>query len=223
MTDLYSPPPPPRSRLGCAAVVILVVLILAMLAAFIFQRLESWPARTAQQLREAFGEVAMVQPKITVNNRVVFEQTASVLELAVVSRPTQVERETEHEWLGSRKRVKLRGTYQVRAGFDLTKPFSVRVEGNKMLVEIPPPRILSVDQVDAEVLALDSGFWNKIQPTDLEAELRSLPLLARQKATETGLQQEALEALRKRLLERFAPDYDIEVRVARPAPAERKD
>ena len=157
------------------------------------------------------------------NDRVVFEQTASVLELAVVSRPTQVERETEHEWLGSKKRIKLRGTYQVRAGFDLTKPFTVRVDGKKLLVEVPPPRILSIDQVDAEVLALDSGLWNKIRPDDLAAELRTLPLLARQKATETGLQQEALEGLRKRLEERFAPEYDIQVHVAKPTPVEPKD
>ncbi len=211
-----------HSRLGCAAAIILIVLIAALLAAYIFHRLETWPARTAQQLREAFGEIAMVQPKVTVNDRVVFEQTASVLELVVVSRPTQVEREMEHEWLGSKKRIKLRGTYQVRAGFDLTKPFSVRVEDNKMVVEIPPPRILSIDQVDSEVLALESGLWNRIQPTDLESELRSLPLLARQKATETGLQQEALEAFRKRLIERFAPEYEIEVRVAKPVPAEPK-
>ena len=101
----------------------------------------------------------------------------------MVSRPTQVERETEHEWLGSKKRIKLRGTYQVRAGFDLTKPFTVRVEGNQLLVEVPPPRILSIDQTDAEVLQLDSGLWNKIRPDDLAVELRTLPLLARQKAT----------------------------------------
>ncbi len=212
-----------HSRLGCAAAVILVVLILALLGGYIFYRMETWPARTARELRDAFGEIMQVQPKVTVNDRVIFEQTASVLELAVVSRPTQVEREAEHEWLGSKKRIKLRGTYQVRAGFDLTKPFTVHVEGKKLLVEVPPPRILSIDQVDAEVLALDSGLWNKIRPDDLAAELRTLPLLARQKATETGLQQEALESLRKQLEERFAPEYEIEVRVAKPTAAERKD
>ena len=61
-----------RSRLGCAAAVILIALILALLGGYIFYRLETWPARTAQQLREAFGEIAHVQPKITVNDRVVF-------------------------------------------------------------------------------------------------------------------------------------------------------
>ncbi|MHA3775682.1 DUF4230 domain-containing protein [Verrucomicrobiota bacterium sgz303538] len=215
--------PQHRSRMGCAAAMALAILIVALLGGYVFYRLESWPMRTARELREAFGEVAQVQPKITVNNRVVFEQTASVLELAVVSRPTQVEREMEHEWLGSKKHIKLRGTYQVRAGFDLTKPFSVKLEDNKMIVEIPPPRILSVDQVDAEVLALDNGYWNKIQPQDLETELRALPLLARQKATETGLQREALEALTKRLKERFSPQYDVEVRVANQPPVQRTD
>lgn len=203
-----------RLRLGCVAGLVSLALVLAALAAFVFWRVETWPARTARQVRDIFGEVAQLQPRITVRDRVFFEQTASVLELAVVNRPTHVERETEQRWLGSTKRLRLRGSYEVRAGFDLTKPFQVRVEGTKLLVELPPPRILSVDQKDIEVLNYDSGLWNKIQPDQLESELNTLPFLARQKATEAGLQKEALEVFTRRLQERFAPQYKVEVRVS---------
>jgi len=201
------------ARLNWKATIVLLALIAALFAAFLFYRIETWPARTALNVSRAFAEVAHLQPRITVHDRVFFEQTTSVLELAVVSRETQVEREMEHEWLGSKKRIKLRGVYHVKAGFDLTQPFSVRVDDRTISTTLPPPRILSVDQQDIEVLAFENGIWNRIRAEDLEGEIRSLPILARQKAGETGIQQEALTLFEKRLREKFAPQYEIDFKV----------
>jgi len=201
------------ARLNWKATIVLLALIAALFAAFLFYRIETWPARTALNVSRAFAEVAHLQPRITVRDRVFFEQTTSVLELAVVSRETQVEREMEHEWLGSKKRIKLRGVYHVKAGFDLTQPFSVRVDDRTISTTLPPPRILSVDQQDIEVLAFENGIWNRIRAEDLEGEIRSLPILARQKAGETGIQQEALTLFEKRLREKFAPQYEIDFKV----------
>ena len=219
MPDDETPEPQPvlrRSTLGCGLSLVLVALIVAGLIAFILYRVETWPARAAKQVREAFGEIAQLQPKITVKERVFFEQSASVLELVVASRTTHVEREFEHEWLGSRKRMRLNGSYDVRAGFDLTKPFNVTVQDTKVIVEVPPPRVLSVDQKNIEVLAFENGLWNKVAPEDLETELKALPLQARAKATEAGLQKEALELLTKRLKERLEPQFQVEVKVQTP-------
>jgi hypothetical protein len=193
--------------------IVLLAFIAALLTAFIFYRVETWPARTAREVSRAFAEVAHLQPRITVRDRVFFEQTTSVLELAVVSRETQVEREVEHEWLGSKKKIKLRAVYHVKAGFDLTQPFSVRVDEHTISTTLPPPRILSVDQQDIEVLAFENGIWNRIRAEDLEAESRTLPVLARQKAAETGIQKEALTLFEKRLREKFAPEYEIDFKV----------
>jgi hypothetical protein len=173
--------------------------------------------RTARQVSKGFAEVAHLQPRITIRNRVFFEQTASVLELAVVSRQTQIERETEHEWLGSTKRIKLRAIFQVKAGFDLAQPFNVRVDDRRITTELPPPRILTVDQQDIEVLAFENGIWNRIRASDVEAEVRALPVLARQKASEAGLQKEALEIFTTRLREKFTPQYEVEVRIGPPS------
>jgi hypothetical protein len=208
------------SRRGCGFAIVIIVALLLGTGAFIFYRIETWPSRTADAVRRSFAEVAGLQPKVTVQDRVFFEQTTSVLELAVVSRETQVEREVEHQWLGSKKRIKLRGVYTVRAGFDLTQPFHVDVEGRRIRAELPPPKILSVDQKDVEILAYNNGLWNRIDPKELESELRALPILARQKASEAGLQKEALELFHARLRERFAPDYDVEVS---PAPLRALD
>lgn len=200
-------------RLGCGAAVVFIVLILALLAAFFFYRAEQWPVRAAKQVRQAFAEIGQIQPRVTIRDRVVFEQTASTLELAVATRETQVERETEHAWLGSTKRIKLRGVYRVRAGFDLTKAFNVRIEGSRVIAEIPPPKVLGADQVDVEVRSFQHGIWNKIHPEELEAELRTLPQMARLKAAEHGLQQEALESFTRQLREKLGPDVQVEVRV----------
>lgn len=208
--------PPPRSRFSWKLVLVAIVAIIAGLSAWIFYRIETWPERTATRVSKAFAELGHLQPRITIKDRVFFEQTKSVLELAVVSRETQVEHEMEHEWLGSKKRIRLRGTYQIKAGFDLTQPFSVRVEGSRIETRMPPPRILSVDSKDIEVTVFENGLWNKISPAELENELRTLPNLARQKAGEAGLQKEAFDAFTARVRDKFAPEYQVEVKVAQP-------
>ena len=204
-------------RLSWRAALVILALLVTGLCAFLFYRIETWPARTARQVSKGFAEVAHLQPRITIRNRVFFEQTASVLELAVVSRQTQIEREMEHEWLGSTKRIKLRAIFQVKAGFDLAQPFNVRVDDRRITTELPPPRILTVDQQDIEVLAFENGIWNRIRASDVEAEVRALPVLARQKASEAGLQKEALEIFATRLREKFTPQYEVEVRIAPPS------
>ncbi|MEO7319825.1 MAG: DUF4230 domain-containing protein [Chthoniobacteraceae bacterium] len=214
-----SPPtfdPPPRSRLSWKMMLVIIVAIIAGVSAWIFHRIETWPERTAVRVSKAFAELGHLQPRITIKDRVFFEQTKSVLELAVVSRETQVEREMEHEWLGSKKKMRLRGTYLVKAGFDLTQPFSVRVDGSRIETKLPPPKILSVDSKDIEVTVFENGLWNKISPAELENELRALPNLARQKAGESGLQKEAFDAFTARVRDKFAPDYQVEVKVAQP-------
>lgn len=202
-----------HGRLSWRATLLILVAMLIAAGAWLFHRIETWPARTAAEIKRGFVELANLEPKITIKDRVFFEQTASVLELAVVSRETQVERETEHEWLGSRKRIKLRAVYHVKAGFDFNQPFAVHVHERRITAELPAPRILSVDQADIEVLALENGIWNRIRPADVESELRTLPVLARQRASEAGLQREALEVFTARLREKFAPQYEVEVRV----------
>lgn len=202
--------------------VVFVTLGLATLAliAWIFQRVEAWPRRTAEEVSRTFAEVLHLQPRVTVNDRVFFERTASVLELATITRETQVEREMEHEWLGSKKRIKLRGVYRVKAGFDLTQPLAVRVEDRRIEVALPPAKVLGAEQLSFEVLALENGIWNRIRESDVADEVRVLPGLARRKALASGLEKEATDALAAQLREKFAPRYEV---VFSSAPTERRD
>ena len=164
-------------------------------------------------MRDAFDAVAHLQPRVSVNDHVVIEQPAAKLEVATVSRETTVERDFEHQWLGSTKRMRVRGDYVVRAGFDLKKPVEVHVQGRKVVAELPPPVVLSVDQLSLEVLDVKDGLWNKITPADVVDEVRTLPETAKQKAAQSGIQFEAVEAFRSELQEKLGPGYQLEFEI----------
>ena len=212
-------------RLGWPAVIVLVALIFALLAAFIFFRLETWPRRTTQQsvselerlgreARAAFVQLAHLQPRVIVNNRVYLEQTTRVAELSVVARKMEVEHEMMHTWAGSTKRVKLHGTYLVKAGFDLRQKFTVRIQPAEILIELPHAQVLSVEQQQVEVLTFENGLWNRISPDDIQAELAILPRLAREQAG--ALPAEAERIFAQELQEKFQPPQPV--RAIFPAP-----
>jgi hypothetical protein len=201
-------------RISWPVALTLVALIVAAVATLIFLRLETWPARTAQQgtaqlerlgkdLRAAFIDIAHLQPRITINNRVYMEQTRPVSELVVLSRRIEVEHELLHSWVGSSKRVKLHGTFNVKAGFDLRQNLSIDIRPNEIIVQLPPAQILGIEEVQRDVLAFENGFWNRISREDVQSELSILPQLAREKAAESDLRAEAELALQKQLNERI--------------------
>jgi Protein of unknown function (DUF4230) len=191
-----------------------MALIIAAVVLIIFVRLETWPARTAQQgtaelerlgkdLRSAFIDIAHLQPRITINNRVYMEQTRPVSELVVLSRRIEVEHELSHTWVGSSKRVKLHGTFNVKAGFDLRQNLSIDIRPNEVIVRLPHAQILGIEQGQVDVLAFENGLWNRISGEDVQSELSTLPQLARERATESGLPAEAEHALRQQIEQRI--------------------
>ena len=192
----------------------LVALLIAMVVVIIFWRIETWPARTAQQstaeleqlgkdLRSAFVDIAHLQPRITINNRVYMEQTTPVSELVVLSRRIEVEHELLHTWVGSSKRVKLHGTFIVKAGFDLQQNLAVDIRPNEIIVQLPHARILGIEQEQVDVLAFENGLWNRISGQDMQSELSILPDLAREKAAEGDLPAEAERTLQQQIEQRI--------------------
>jgi Protein of unknown function (DUF4230) len=184
-----------------------------MVVVIIFWRIETWPSRTAQQstaeleklgkdLRSAFIDIAHLQPRITINNRVYMEQTTPVSELVVLSRRIEVEHELLHTWVGSSKRVKLHGTFIVKGGFDLQQNLSVDIRPNEIIVQLPHARILGIEQGQVEVLAFENGLWNRISGQDMQSELSILPELAREKAAETDLPAAAERTLQQQIEQR---------------------
>jgi hypothetical protein len=205
----------PKRKFSWPLALTLIFLIGAAVLLIVFLRLESWPVRTARQstaelervgrdIRDAFVEVAQLQPRVTINSRVYLEKTTAMAELAILSRQIEVEHEFLHTWAGSTKRVKLHGTFTAKAGFDLQQDFTVDLRPDEITVRIPHASILGVELKQTEVLAFENGLWNRISATDLQNELAALPELARRKAAESGILLEAEAALQKQLDERAA-------------------
>jgi hypothetical protein len=201
-------------RIAWPIALTVVALIIGTTILIIFLRLESWPSRTARQstaelerlgkdLRAAFVDMAQLQPRITINDRVYMEQTQPVSELVVLSRRIEVEHELLHTWVGSSKRVKLHGTFIAKTGFDLRKGLSIDIRPTEIIVQLPHAQILGVEQQQVEVLAFENGLWNRISGQDVQSELSVLPELAWKKAAESQLSAEAEESLQQQLEQRI--------------------
>jgi hypothetical protein len=207
-------------RIAWPIALTLVALIIATTIVAIFLRVESWPARTARQstaelerlgknLRSAFVDIAHLQPRITINDRVYMEQTTPVSELVVLSRRIEVEHELLHTWVGSSKRVKLHGTYIAKAGFDLRKGLSIDIHPGEIMVQLPHAQILGVEQQQVDVLAFENGLWNRISGQDVQSELSVLPDLAWKKAADSELSAEAEKNLREQLEQRIHTEQPL--------------
>jgi hypothetical protein len=196
------------------AALTLVVLIAAAIGAFIFWRLETWPARTIGQgtedlerlgndLRSAFIDIAHLQPRITVNNRTIVDEATPTAELAILERQMKVKREFLHTWAGSSKRIKLSGTFLVKAGFDLRQDVAVDVRTDEILIRLPHAQIVGIEEKHVDVLSLENGLWNHISGADLQNELAQLPEMARRQAEEVSLPAEAEQELQRQLNKRI--------------------
>src|SRR5437016_3327871 len=185
---------PESSAVGC--IMLLASMLIALVIGKAFFGITRLPERmmtktrteleaVGRDLRWVFIDIAHLQPRITINNRVYLEQTTPTSELAILSRRIEVEHELQHTWAGSSKRVKLHGTFAVKAGFDLRQNLSVDVRPDEIVVQLPHAQILGVEQEQLEVLAFENGFWNRISAADVQAELTALPQWARQKAAES--------------------------------------
>jgi len=211
----------------------LVALMLVAAAVIIFLRVESWPARTARQstaelerlgkdVRAAFVDIAHLQPRITINNRVYLEQTTATSELSILSRRIEVEHEFAHTWAGSSKRIKVHGSFAVKAGFDLRQNLAVDVKPDEIVVQLPRAQILGVEQEQVDVLQFENGLWNRISADDVKNELSVLPQLARERAEESGLPVEAERALQVQLAQRIKTPQPLRLIFGAPA-GEKKD
>src|SRR5438094_7578987 len=150
------------------------------------------------------------------------EQTTTVSELVVLSRRIEVEHELLHTWVGSSKRVKLHGTFNAKAGFDLQRDLSIDIRPDEIIVQLPHAQILSVEQEQVDVLEFENGLWNRISGQDLQSELSILPQLAREKAAESDLPAEAERALQRQIEQRVQAAQPVRLVFTQDAAKEAK-
>jgi len=138
-----------------------------------------------------------LRPEVRVGRETVLAAETALAELATVRREFAHEYVWEHQWLGSTKRLRLRGNFAAKAGFDLHENFHVGIDPQSLRVQavLPPPRLLGVEMLsyDAEE---EDGFWNKLTPAEREEAVNALIASARATAdADTGLKNEAQRLL----------------------------
>lgn len=201
------------------SILLLVLLFLAFTSKLIVDQISSLPARLvnsasdqaiadARKIRDAFVDLFQLEPKISVNENAVFEQTKTALELVVLDRDTDVTRDAAQTWFGSTKKIRIHATYRVKAGFDLSKKLEVNVEGHDVNIKVPKATILGVEPLSLTVDELRDGLWNKIQPQDIDRELEKMPELARAKA---GSLPDEAEQTFERLVSQKLGDLHVHV------------
>ena len=210
-----------RKRHLFPIVLLLVALLLVFTGKTLFDQVTSWPARMinsasdqasaqVRKIRDAFVDLFELQPKITVNQEVMYDQAKTAPELAILSRDIVVTRDAAQTWLGSTKTIRIHATYRVKAGFDLAQKLEVKVSDREADIKIPKAKILSVEPLSVVVEELRDGLWNKIQPQDVDRELARMQELARAKA---GSLPDDAEQSFERLVSQKLGDLNVHIEI----------
>jgi hypothetical protein len=187
-------------KYGTYIILVAGALILGVAA---YHLLVRTTADVARSVATAVASALNFTPQIRIEETVVIEQNAPIAELATVARDMMVEYAWSHQWLGSTKTIRLRGTFTAKAGFDLHQPFRLTIRERPLRVEatMPPPRILSLQMNSYTILEDESGWWNRISDDDRERAVMELQRAARSKAETSGLLSDARTSIEQRLRE----------------------
>jgi len=145
--------------------------------------------------------VIHLRPKVTSGGTTVVEASQSIAELSTVEKPFEHTYSWESTWLGSTKRIKIKGLFIAKAGYDLTKPFSIDVSEDRQTIRatMPPAKLNSVEQTKVEVIQDEGGFWNNISPEERQNAMNALLADAKKSLDSTSLLADADSALMAQL------------------------
>ncbi len=162
-------------------------------------------SRTVGGVREGISEVFVdllhVRPEVREGTQVVWGQTSARTEVIVAAKKIEVGYDWEHRWMGSRKVIRLTQSYEVKAGFDLAKPFWIELgpTGAEATAHLPNPEILAVTPVGEVSYQDEDGWWNKVTNEDRAGALQALVAEARKRGEQGPLLGEAKEMTGSRL------------------------
>lgn len=164
----------------------------------------------AGELAEIVKNTLGLSPQVTVNQKIIYKRTNEIMELAMIEQDFDVEHETSHTWMRSKKKVTLRGSYRAKIGFDLQKGFNIEVHRGRFLrtgqiiLELPHAEILSVEPLDVQKTK-SSGLINWVTNKDVDAATEELAKLAQDKASKLDMLDDAEKHIEKRLNDALLP------------------
>jgi hypothetical protein len=179
--------------------------------------------KAAGSVRDAVVDAlsAITGQKVVVHSNTVTLEKSAISELNVVQRRTQTITKVETSVLGSTATLIMRGEFLVKAGFDLTKPFSVTVDEKtgEVVADFPPAKITSVEMVKDEIYFADNGLLTKNTAEITRMAYGQMATQARLEAERSDIRKEAEAQLAQRLkdlLSRHATKLSIKGEEALP-------
>ena len=211
------------NRIPRAISIAVVLIMLTLCATWLMRSCARIPGEAAQAAAEPAVELArrivdgisrrlQFRPEVRINRETVLQRDTALLELVTVRREFVHEYEWEHQWLGSTKRLRLRGTFAAKAGFDLNDEFYLEMDPSNGQVELflPEPRVLGVEMTGYEAEE-EEGYWNKLGAEEREQAVNALLASARQAAmNDIDLMSEARQMLQWQIGEAVAEATGIE-------------
>jgi hypothetical protein len=200
----------------------LALVILA--AAVAFWLIIIYPAQQAARgMKSSLAQAlqTITGQKINFQSSTATLEKSDLAELNVTSRRTQTVVKFESTLLGSKNTLILKGDFEVKAGFDLQKPFSVHFDEATGTITpfFPPAKITSVTLKNYEVYFSDDGVINKLKPEHQELATQQLLLQARLDADKSDIKKEAEAQLRQRLQDLLQHSGLRKINDASPLPA----
>lgn len=192
------------------SILVFLLVIFGTTAWLVFSYFPNKTTALAKELAETVRNTFGMTPQVTVNQRVVFKRTNEILELAMIEQDFDVEHETSHKWMGSEKKVSLRGTYRAKIGFDLQKGFNIEVRRGgflrqgRILLQLPHAEVLSVEPLEVQKTKA-SGLINWVTNRDIEAATLELTALAQDKASKLDMLEDAEKRIENRLNQALLP------------------
>jgi hypothetical protein len=183
-----------------------MAVILLAITASVYWLFFVAPIKTTSDLAEALKQVC--RATITVNKTVIIQGDKDLTELAIREKNITHTYSMTHRWMGSTKKIVLRGHFRCKAGYDLTSkgvdprnPWGLDISnhGKTITVRMPQPSILSVEMTDYKILEDSNGLWNKISKDDRENAVNALQRGARDELEKTGILNEIDGAFMKQI------------------------
>lgn len=194
-----------RGGWGAAAIFLGIVILLGMGVRACLDLPSKIASRTVTGVREGVAEVFVdllhVRPEIREGTRVIWGQTSARTEVIVATKKIEVGYDWEHRWLGSRKVIRLTQSFELKAGFDLAKPFWIEMgpAQGEATAHLPKPEILATSPVGDVSYRDEDGWWNKVTDEDRSKALTALAGEARKQGEKGPLLEEAKEMTGSRL------------------------
>jgi hypothetical protein len=187
---------------------ILVTLLLVTFSATAYVLLVVIPARVAQQSYDGAKQIGRdiadafhFTPEVTVNNTIVLQQQTPILELATITQTFQHTYAWTNTWLGSTKKINIKGSFAAKAGFDLQQKFSVAIQEDEAIITLPRPQLLSLESQQDVTFEDEHGVINWVNMNDRSKALNAFTSDARKFAQQAEFVDAAQREVEQKLRE----------------------